>query len=788
MATPQHVSELLATITGPGTFATRRTRAADDLDLRVEGVGRIALPISGATARRLCAIARPARYGFKDQTRLDDRIRDTWEITKHRVTIDQRRWKKTFLPQLEQIRRDLGLPDGCRVRAALHNLLVYGPGQFFVTHQDSEKTDDMIGTLVVILPSDFTGGALVLEHHDEKIAFRGSGTKLTFIAFYADCHHRVSPVKKGYRVALTYNLIVEGDPATVEIPVPTSQIDALARCIGDYFETPLPPRWGNQPAREPPDRLAYLLDHQYTQRGLAWHRLKNADAVRVAALREVARRLDCEIFLALADVHETWSCEEDEAEYGRHGFGRWRRRYEEEEEEEGSETPALVELFDSDIELRHWIGSDGRREAIADRIDAEFVCYTKASVDLEPFASEHEGYTGNAGNTVDRWYHRAAVVLWPRDRTFVIRAKASPRWAVGEVAKTLKAGDVDEARRMVQRLLPFWGQVADREESPEFLGTLRIADKLDSPDLAASLLEPFALERLTPKTGTSRLVALLERYGLEWCRALLGRWASQDRRDGGASRPAWLGSLPDLCRALGAGDPPHGLELAQWLVREQWAWVVAQRHRLGEHAHPKHALDALNSLSKPILGLLDSSLISNTPDLHREILCFLTSAETDYPLRALARLLRTAHEHYPRETLPGLGLEALHRHCVLDLTVRLRLPARTKDDWSIVAPSRCACTLCATLARFLVAPDQVRFEWPLAKDRRAHIHGMVDAHDLPVSHTTRRAGRPFTLVLMKTDALFERDAVERGFWRSELRWLTMTARTFGADVGRANEP
>ncbi len=770
----QHVSEQLAQITAPGTFATRRTSAADDLDLRVEGIGRVALPISGVMARRLCAVARPARYGFKDETRLDDRIRDTWEITKSRVTIDQRRWKKTFLPQLEQIRRDLGLPDGCLLRAELHNLLVYEPGQFFVTHQDSEKTDDMIGSLVVILPSDFTGGAMVIEHHDEKVAFRGSGTKLTFIAFYADCHHEVRPVKKGYRVALTYNLIVEGDPTTVATPVPTSQIDALTRCVGDFFETPLPPRWGNQPAPQPPDRLVYLLDHQYTQKGLAWKRLKNADAVRVAALRDVAGRLDCEIFLALADVHETWSCEEDDAEYGRYGSRRSRRRYEEEEDGEGSETPALIELFDSEIELRHWIGSatsDERQEEIASGIDIDHVCYTKASVDLEPFASEHEGYMGNWGNTVERWYHRAAVVLWPRERTFVIRAKASPRWAIGEVAKTLKAGDVDEARRMVERLLPFWGQVADRVEGRGFLDTLRIAEGLASPDLAASLLEPFALDRLIPKTAMRRLVALLERYGLAWCRALLGRWASQNRRGEGASRVAWLVSLPDLCRALRSGDSPQGLELAQWLAREQWAWVVGEHQRLRKHIHPKQALDALTSLSKPILGVLESSLISKNPDLHREMLRFLTSAETAYPARAQVHLLRTAHERYPPDALSGLGLGALHRHCMLDLTTRLRTPARTKDDWSLSDPIRCTCTLCGTLTRFLVAPDQIRFEWPLAKDHRAHIHGIVDAHDLPVSHTTRRAGRPFTLVLMKTDALFERAVAERELWRSELSWL-----------------
>ena len=45
-------------------------------------------------------------------------------------------------------------------------------------------------------------------------------------------------------------------------------------------------------------------------------------------------------------------------------------------------------------------------------------------------------------------------------------------------------------------------------------------------------------------------------------------------------------------------------------------------------------------------------------------------------------------------------------------------------------------------------------------------------------HTTRRSGRPYTLVLEKTAALFDRDAVERRSWQTELQWLTETAASF----------
>ena len=117
----EEVSRLLSRIDSSGSFATRRSAAAEDLNLEVRGVGRIRFPVSPATARKLADVSRPARHGFKDQTRLDRRVRDTWEIPKSRITIDELRWKKTLTPQLDRIRRDLGLPDGRRLKAQLHN-------------------------------------------------------------------------------------------------------------------------------------------------------------------------------------------------------------------------------------------------------------------------------------------------------------------------------------------------------------------------------------------------------------------------------------------------------------------------------------------------------------------------------------------------------------------------------------------------------------------------------------------------------------------------------------------
>jgi hypothetical protein len=187
----------------------------------------------------------------------------------------------------------------------------------------------------------------------------------------------------GYRAALTYTLFLEGAMQRVpERPI-GNPLDALVDLVRVYLATSRPARGPRWPSEGLPERLVYLLDHEYTQKGLAWGRLKNGDAGRAALLREVADRLDCDIVLALADVHESWSCEDDLGydgfEYGRRA-GRWRyddydgQENEDEDEDDtgsggavaphGAEDYTLIELFDSSIELRHWLAPSGFRGSL----------------------------------------------------------------------------------------------------------------------------------------------------------------------------------------------------------------------------------------------------------------------------------------------------------------------------------------------------------------------------------------------------------------------------------------
>ncbi|WP_437649321.1 2OG-Fe(II) oxygenase [Sorangium sp. So ce362] len=767
------VTAALAAVEAEGEFATELGCGSDDLHIEIEGVGPIRFPISIAAARKLCAVADPAPYGRRDRTVHDVRVRDTWEIDRRRISIDTRRWRRTLEPRLAILRQRLGLPEEGKLEAALDKMLVYGPGQFFAPHQDSERDDDMVGSLVVELPSRHEGGAIVVQHHRETKVFPSAtrGPKdLSLIAFYADCHHEVKPVDAGYRITLTYHLLFRG-AAEARVPLRPPAVERLCASVKAYFSTPVAIPYSKAPPQRP-DRLIYLLDHEYTQKSLGWGRLKNADRLRAAALRQVAERLDCEVYLALADVHESWSCEGDDWDdgYGRRAFG---RRDDASDDARDAEDHELIELIMTDVELRHWVGPDGRlAPGLSAHPASHEICFTRGSVEMDPFRSEHEGYMGNYGNTVDRWYHRAALVMWPRDRDFVVRAKIDPSWAVDELAARIDAGATDEARERANELLPFWSQSAPKDTDERFfLKLLEVSAALGDANLALGLLSPLGPHWLGPRT-TPAFVALVQRYGLEASQRVFSAWAEDARYD----TPPWRSFLPRLCEALWAGGE-HGKALAAWVLsrevasfKQSYTGALRLPGALREEGVERHLDDTL--------ALLETAAVIQAPSIRDDLIASLTAPETALPVMMAGALLRRCREGRTPAAVRALGLQALYRRVVGSLERILAAKSRSSDDWSIEPPSGCTCDLCKGLSVFLRDRGRIEHAWPLAKERRRHIHDVIELHRLPLTHTTIRSGRPQTLVLTKQKALFERDAELRARQKALLAWLKKEGRAF----------
>src|SRR5215472_3855349 len=603
-------ASLLGDAAVAGAFSARRTARPDDLRLEVGGVGPIALPVSVRQAKQLCLIGRPARFGKGEQTLLDAKVRDTWEIPKSRVKIDKRQWNATLHPILDRMRADLGLPDGCQLEAEFHSMLVYAPGQFFAPDQDSEKDDAMIGTLVVALPTASTGGVLVVEHGGQRATYRSSKESLTFVAFYADCRHHVRPVTSGYRVVLTYNLLLEGDTVAAAAgradPGLTTE---LASCLHEHF--------GDS---DVPTRLVYLLDHKYTQHGLSWARLKGDDASRAAMVRAAAHAADCEVALALADIQETWSAYEADSweRQGRRGRDWDDEEDDEDEYDDGDSSDddyELQELIESTTSLDWWLDESGEATPASLTIDDDEVCASTPTADLSPRESSYEGYMGNYGNTLDRWYRRAAIVVWPRRWAFAVRAEASPGWALDRLANLVQAGDVAAAREAAGTLESFWS-VPGNANHEHLLGrALTVAQGLDEPDTASMLLAPFRIEMLE-RSHAAALAQLAAHYGESWTRDLVGVWFGRDRfayTSWQAQRGRWLESMPLLCEALRAA-PEADVPVGRLLAAAAWAPLrESVAGALSAHT-PSDRDKALGELGPAVASLLVSTAIVGAAD------------------------------------------------------------------------------------------------------------------------------------------------------------------------------
>ena len=535
--------------------------------------------------------------------------------------------------------------------------------------------------------------------------------------------------------------------------------------------------------------MVYLLDHQYTQRGLAWHRLKGSDRVRAAALREAAEQADCELVLALAEVEEKWSCFEP-------GWDdHWRRRHRSwvRDEEEGwteddpivddPEGYELQELLDWGITLESWIDPTGTKaDPIVTAVFEDEVCSTTPSSELEAYASEYEGYMGNYGNTMDRWYRRAAVVLWPRARSFAVHAEAAPVQAVRELQERLRNDGLAEAREMAATLAPFWENALGRVEATGFLlEVARVAEGLDDADLAQTLLRPFWLEQLSPRSARA-LLGLVGRYGEDWWKELLAAWSASDFRRGLRARPdelRWIASIPRLCRTLVAvsdtnatDSEPTGMRVARILLQNRWAYLEAEVRSAVRTRPPRQREKAAARLASAIRGILAASQITPATGVGDAVVAAFCEHDDDALLSCLVRVLRDTVGKAEAGAGVPQPLAELRRHAVEQLEARLDRRERAGHDWSLSLPAGCDCEQCAELGDFLADAERVRFEWPINKQRRQHVHRRIDADELPVRHQTRRSGSPYTLVLEKKRELFESEANRRRSWRADLEWLT----------------
>ena len=288
------------------------------------------------------------------------------------------------------------------------------------------------------------------------------------------------------------------------------------------------------------------------------------------------------------------------------------------------------------------------------------------------------------------------------------------------------------------------------------------------------LLRPFRIENLTgPDVDSFGKIA--GRYGQQWTADLLRTWFGGDRPawayGGGAERPQWVADrLPGVCQGLHARGGA-GTLAAQRLLDLAWEWASKDIGTGLASPSPSHRDTTLGDLGKPLASVLTAAAAIGAAST-RDAVCGYIRKHEDAVTALEMSVLRVAAEMSRDGTRGDAGFGDLAVDCAARLRARLARPQRAPADWSIELPAGgCTCDLCGTLRVFLEDQRRRTFEWPLAQQGRRHVHSRIDTAELPVTHVTRRQGRPYTLVLNKTEALFAREREARIRDETDLEWL-----------------
>ncbi|KAF7332529.1 hypothetical protein MKEN_00135500 [Mycena kentingensis (nom. inval.)] len=388
-----------------GEFAFGRAYpAAPNPCIELDDVGLVGLPLSPAVARSVIDKCRQAPFGKGERTVVDTEVRDTWEMDAGQVRFLNAAWGPWMDGVVREVCHTLGVNfEASKPRAELYKLLVYETGSHFLPHVDTEKANGMFASIVVVLPSAFTGGDAHTSHSGTKSVLNSSDNSMfqtKVLAWYTDVTHEIKPITSGYRFALTYNLV----HTTTAIRPALSSTNAAVAQLRELFAT-----WNAN--KDGPEKVFYLLDHHYSNANLSGSALKGSDAHIVAILDSLAKEVGFGLGLLNAELHQSGGA--DDEGHGYYGRNRWGYG-DSDEEEDNNDDVGFMEIESSETTIHEFVDPDGNpldHTALDEDDDNELAEALEETGDYE---QEYEGYMGNGAGSLDRFYRSTLLVIWPR--------------------------------------------------------------------------------------------------------------------------------------------------------------------------------------------------------------------------------------------------------------------------------------------------------------------------------------------------------------------------------------
>ncbi|KAJ1549465.1 hypothetical protein HK405_002630 [Cladochytrium tenue] len=204
--------------------------------------------------------AHPASFGRGGDTIYDRSYRDAFTLTPTSAFSVFHPASSAGGELLHTISEWMVPSPGMSLRAEFYRLNVYTAGGHFGPHVDTPHSSNLVGSLVVWLPTPHDGGELVVRSRGanaKETVFDWSTDKartamiaapisqtidsgssqtgcIFWAAFFSDCEHEISPVKDGFRITLVFNLYAQ----RLQVPVMTHYDNIFVEELKHLTELP----------------------------------------------------------------------------------------------------------------------------------------------------------------------------------------------------------------------------------------------------------------------------------------------------------------------------------------------------------------------------------------------------------------------------------------------------------------------------------------------------------------------------------------------------------------------
>ena len=494
--------------------------------INILGYGILPLPMTKIVCESVRKYCKDSPYGLGEETLIDKKVRKSIQIDPKYFSIDSSEFASK-VDQLIQskVKKDLGLDDK-EIYGILYKLLIYERGGKFDEHKDTEKHDNMFGTLIIQLPSIFSGGDLVVKHNKQEKVFKnsleGSNSQCVFVAHFASCPHALQTITSGYRVALVYSLCWNGlGKAPAPCTINSSTQDLCVK-LNRYMGIP------------GASYLVWALDFEYSDASIS---KKSEDIVQFfkgndrSVLTGVKAALDCDrkesghvrykFYVATANlkIKDSGECGFWEGGWGSgwHMSCNGKCRFEVCETIKTrvslNELKPLSENTDPARNLKIPLNAKNlinyETKTGKNTGDSGFNEKGKDGFWVaKDFGSGCSGPSGNEGATRDKWYKKRVLVLWREDHDFSITCRSDFLIVIRRMQNLIQNEKIEEAKRLAKDAMSS-GLTLNESES---ISLLDVCNHLESKELILYLLKLLVQFGISSTRTASVLAATVSSF------------------------------------------------------------------------------------------------------------------------------------------------------------------------------------------------------------------------------------------------------------------------------------